>query len=64
MMCRMVMRYPRLCLLPGLSPNPLVSFVRKLKYGEEVVVVSGLSRSGTSMIMAMPALDGGSFLLS
>ena len=33
--------------------NPITSFLRKRKYGDEVIVVSGLSRSGTSMMMKM-----------
>ena len=33
--------------------NPISSFLRRSKYGEEVIVVSGLPRSGTSMIMQM-----------
>ena len=38
-------------------PDPFTRFFRKWKYGEDVVVVSGLPRSGTSMIMSM--LDAG-----
>jgi len=37
--------------------DPLTRFFRKLKYGKAVVVVSGLPRSGTSMVMSM--LDAG-----
>ena len=33
--------------------NPLSSFLRKLKYGDDVIGVSGLPRSGTSMMMKM-----------
>lgn len=33
--------------------NPISSFLRRRKYGEEVIVVSGLPRSGTSMMMKM-----------
>jgi len=33
--------------------NPITSFLRKRKYGDEVIVVSGLPRSGTSMMMKM-----------
>jgi len=33
--------------------NPIKSFLRRRKYGDEVVVVSGLPRSGTSMMMKM-----------
>ena len=33
--------------------NPLSSFLRKLKYGDDIIVVSGLPRSGTSMMMKM-----------
>lgn len=34
-------------------PNPISKFLRKRKYGDEVIVVSGLPRSGTSMMMKM-----------
>ena len=34
-------------------PNPLTSWLRRRRYGEEIVVVSGLPRSGTSMMMKM-----------
>jgi len=33
--------------------NPFATFLRKRKYGDEVIVVSGLPRSGTSMMMKM-----------
>ena len=33
--------------------NPIARYRRRLKYGEEVIVVSGLPRSGTSMMMKM-----------
>ena len=33
--------------------NPITSFLRKRKYGDEVIIVSGLPRSGTSMMMKM-----------
>jgi hypothetical protein len=33
--------------------NPIASFLRKRKYGDEIIVVSGLPRSGTSMMMKM-----------
>ncbi|MDH3511390.1 MAG: sulfotransferase [Gammaproteobacteria bacterium] len=33
--------------------DPVTRFFRKWKYGEDVVVVSGLPRSGTSMVMSM-----------
>ncbi len=33
--------------------NPLSSFLRRRKYGDDVIVVSGLPRSGTSMMMKM-----------
>ena len=33
--------------------NPLKRILRKRKYGDEVIVVSGLPRSGTSMMMRM-----------
>lgn len=38
-------------------PSPLRRFYRRLRYGEPIVVVSGLPRSGTSMLMKM--LDAG-----
>ena len=38
--------------------NSFNRFLRKWKYGEEIVVVSGLPRSGTSMIMGMLAAGG------
>jgi hypothetical protein len=39
-------------------PNPFVGVLRRWRYGEEVVVVSGLPRSGTSMVMGMLAAGG------
>ena len=33
--------------------NPISSFLRKRKYGDPVIIVSGLPRSGTSMLMKM-----------
>jgi len=33
--------------------NPISSFLRRRKYGDDVIVVSGLPRSGTSMMMKM-----------
>ncbi len=33
--------------------NPISSFLRRRRYGEGVIVVSGLPRSGTSMMMKM-----------
>ena len=33
--------------------DPISSFLRRRRYGEEVIVVSGLPRSGTSMMMKM-----------
>ncbi len=33
--------------------DPFTRFFRKLKYGDDVIVVSGLPRSGTSMVMSM-----------
>jgi hypothetical protein len=39
-------------------PNPFVGALRKWKYGEAVVVVSGLPRSGTSMVMGMLEAGG------
>lgn len=38
--------------------NPLNSFLRRRKYGEPIVVVSGLPRSGTSMMMKMLEAGG------
>jgi hypothetical protein len=38
--------------------NPLVSAYRKLRFGEPIIVVSGLPRSGTSMAMKMLAAGG------
>jgi hypothetical protein len=38
-------------------PSTLQRFYRRLRYGEPVIVVSGLPRSGTSMLMKM--LDAG-----
>ena len=34
-------------------PNPISNMLRRRKYGEDVIVVSGLPRSGTSMMMKM-----------
>ena len=39
-------------------PNPISSFLRKRKYGDDVIVVSGLPRSGTSMMMKMLDASG------
>ena len=33
--------------------NPISTFLRRRRYGEDVIVVSGLPRSGTSMMMKM-----------
>jgi hypothetical protein len=33
--------------------NPISNFLRRRKYGDDVIVVSGLPRSGTSMMMKM-----------
>lgn len=33
--------------------NPFKNLLRRLKYGEDVIIVSGLPRSGTSMMMRM-----------
>ena len=38
-------------------PSPFRRFYRRVRYGEPIVVVSGLPRSGTSMLMKM--LDAG-----
>src|SRR5687767_11708135 len=40
------------------SRNPVSSLLRQLRFGKPVVVVSGLPRSGTSMIMKMLAAGG------
>jgi len=39
-------------------PSILQAFIRRLRYGEPVVVVSGLPRSGTSMAMKMLEAGG------
>jgi len=39
-------------------PNPVTNIIRKWKYGEPIVVVSGLPRSGTSMVMGMLQAGG------
>jgi len=39
-------------------PNPITTLVRKWKYGQDVIVVSGLPRSGTSMVMSMLEAGG------
>ena len=39
--------------------NPISSLIRRHRYGEPIVIVSGLPRSGTSMVMKM--LDAGGF---
>ena len=38
--------------------GPVTRFFRKWKYGEDIVVVSGLPRSGTSMVMSMLEAGG------
>ncbi|NNE08187.1 MAG: sulfotransferase family protein [Gemmatimonadetes bacterium] len=38
--------------------SPIKNLIRKLKYGEPIVVVSGLPRSGTSMAMKMLEAGG------
>jgi len=38
--------------------SPLVRFYRRLRYGEPIVIVSGLPRSGTSMVMKMLEAGG------
>jgi hypothetical protein len=40
------------------SRNPVSSLLRQLRFGDPIVVVSGLPRSGTSMIMKMLAAGG------
>lgn len=39
-------------------PSPLKRLYRRLRYGEPIVVVSGLPRSGTSMLMKMLEAGG------
>jgi hypothetical protein len=39
-------------------PDPFTRFFRKWKYGEDIIVVSGLPRSGTSMVMSMLEAGG------
>lgn len=39
-------------------PNPIRRLLRKRRYGEEIVIVSGLPRSGTSMMMKMLEAGG------
>jgi hypothetical protein len=39
-------------------PSPLVRVYRRLRYGQPIVVVSGLPRSGTSMVMKMLEAGG------
>jgi len=39
-------------------PDPFTRYFRKWKYGEDVIVVSGLPRSGTSMVMSMLEAGG------
>lgn len=38
--------------------NPLTRWLRRLRYGPEIVIVSGLPRSGTSMMMKMLEAGG------
>jgi hypothetical protein len=38
--------------------NPLTRILRRFRYGREVVLVSGLPRSGTSMMMKMLEAGG------
>ena len=38
--------------------NPLVAVYRKLRFGDPIIIVSGLPRSGTSMAMKMLAAGG------
>ena len=44
-------------MLPGMSPSLLRS-LRRVRYGKPIVVVSGLPRSGTSMMMQMLEAGG------
>ena len=39
-------------------PSPLTRFIRRIRFGEPVIVVSGLPRSGTSMLMKMLEAGG------
>lgn len=39
-------------------PGPVHRFYRRLRFGEPIIVVSGLPRSGTSMMMKMLAAGG------
>ncbi len=39
-------------------PNPLAIWLRRWRYGDEIIVVSGLPRSGTSMMMKMLEAGG------
>jgi len=39
-------------------PSPIVRAYRRLRYGQPIVVVSGLPRSGTSMVMKMLEAGG------
>ena len=41
-----------------MKQNPLTKTYRKLRYGDPIIVVSGLPRSGTSMAMKMLAAGG------
>lgn len=41
-----------------MKSNPLLRVYRRLRYGQPIVVVSGLPRSGTSMAMKMLAAGG------
>ena len=44
-------------------PSPLHKFYRRLRYGQPIIVVSGLPRSGTSMAMKMLEAGGLPLLL-
>lgn len=43
-------------------PNPIAQYLKKRKYGDEVIVVSGLPRSGTSMMMKMLEAGGAAIM--
>ena len=45
-------------LLPQRLMGSLLQFVRRVRYGRPIVVVSGLPRSGTSMMMQMLQAGG------
>ena len=38
--------------------NPITRLIRRWRYGDEIILVSGLPRSGTSMMMKMLEASG------